>query len=269
MPRRHDTQGGVVLCVIPTMSYGLYISAEGAQAQSRRLETIANNLANVDTPGFKRDLAICQARFAEAVEQGLKAPGTGALDDIGGGVMVRQTKTDFSAGPLKHTKDPTNLAIEGDGFFQVRKGDETFLTRAGNFRLTNHGDLVTQQGHAVLSETGTPIVVKPDSGPWEISGAGALRQRDGDAQNLALVKPESLGDLVKVGENLFRSPTEARPIAANERKVVTGYLELSTVQPTVEMTAMIEASRLVEANVNLMKTQDQMLGNLIGRVLRA
>lgn len=251
------------------MPYGLYISAEGAQAQTRRLEAIANNLANVDTPGFKRDLAICQARYAEAVEAGLKAPGTGALDDVGGGVMVRQTKTDFTAGPLKHTKDPTDLAIEGDAFFQVRKGDETFLTRAGNFRLTARGDLVTQQGYAVLGETGVPIVVKPDSGPWEISVAGVLRQSDGDAQNIALVKPESLSDLVKVGENLFKSTTDARPIAPNERKVATGYLELSTVKPTVEMTAMIEASRLVEANINLLKSQDQMLGSLISRVLRA
>jgi flagellar basal body rod protein FlgG len=96
-----------------------------------------------------------------------------------------------------------------------------------------------------------------------------VRQRDGDAQNFALVKPDSLGDLVKVGENLFRSATAPRPIAPNERKVATGYLELSTVKPTVEMNAMIEASRLVEANINLMKAQDQMLGSLIGRVLRA
>jgi flagellar basal-body rod protein FlgF len=251
------------------MSYGLYISAEGAQAQTRRLETIANNLANVDTPGFKRDLAVCQARYAEAVEQGLKAPGTGALDDIGGGVLVRQTKTDFSAGPLKHTQNPADLAIEGDAFFQVRKGDETFLTRAGNFRLTARGDLVTQQGYAVLGETGAPIIIKPDSGPWEISGAGVVRQRDGDAQNLALVKPESLSDLVKVGENLFHSTTDPRPIAPNERKVANGYPELSTVKPTVEMTAMIEASRLVEANINLMKSQDHMLSSLIGRLLRA
>lgn len=251
------------------MPYGLYISAEGAQAQTRRLETIANNLANVDTPGFKRDLAICQARYAEAVEQGLKAPGSGGLDDIGGGVLVRQTKTDFTAGPLKHTQNPADLAIEGDAFFQVRKGDETLLTRAGNFRVTARGDLVTQQGYAVLNETGAPVIIQPDAGPWEISGAGAVRQRDGDAQNLALVKPESFGDLVKVGENLFRSTTDARPIAPNERKVATGYVELSTVKPTVEMNAMIEASRLVEANINLMKAQDQMLGSLIGRVLRA
>lgn len=251
------------------MPYGLYISAEGAQAQTRRLEAIANNLANVDTPGFKRDLAICQARYAEAVEEGLKSPGSGDLDDIGGGVIIRQTKTDFSAGPLRHTQNPADLAIEGDAFFQVRKGDETFLTRAGNFRLTARGDLVTQQGYAVLGDTGTPIVVKPDSGPWEISGSGILRQRDGDAQTLALVKPDSLQDLVKVGENLFHSASDPRPIAPNERKVASGYLELSTVKPTVEMTAMIEASRLVEANINLMKTQDQMLGSLISRVLKA
>jgi len=251
------------------MPYGLYISAEGAQAQSRRVEIIANNLANVDTLGFKRELAICQSRYAEAIDQGLQSPGSGSIDDIGGGIMIRQTKADYSPGPLRRTENPADVAIEGDGFFAVRKGDETLLTRAGNFRITSTGELVTQQGYSVLSDTGAPIVVNPGNGPWEITATGSVRQGDGSAQNLALVKPASYNDLTKVGENLFRATDQTEPLTPAERRLAAGYVELSAVRPTIEMTALIEASRLLEANVNMMKAQDEMLAGLINRVLKA
>ena len=110
------------------MPYGIYLSAEGAQAQSRRLEVIANNLANVNTVGFKKEFAIMQARYSEAIAAGTASPGSGSLADIGGGVRMEETKTDFSQGPTRRTGSPTDLAISGDGFFAVRKGQETLLT---------------------------------------------------------------------------------------------------------------------------------------------
>jgi flagellar basal-body rod protein FlgF/flagellar basal-body rod protein FlgG len=250
------------------MPYGLYISAEGAHAQSTRLETIANNLANVDTVGFKRELAVCQARYAEAIQEGNVEAGSGAVEDLGGGIFVRQTLTDFSSGPLKRTQIPTDVAIEGEGFFLVRKGEDTLLTRAGDFRTTSRGELVTQQGYAVLSDTGTPIIAAPENGPWEISSAGTLHQRDGTSQNLAIVKPAAYGDLVKAGENAFRSPVDPQPVPPGERRVAPGFIELSAVRPTAEMTEMIEAARVLEANVNMMKAQDQMLSGLVNRLLR-
>jgi flagellar basal-body rod protein FlgF len=248
------------------MPYGLYLSAEGAQAQSTRLEIIAHNLANVDTVGFKRELAVLQARYAEAIEQGLTAPGTGRVDDIGGGIMVRQTQTDYSPGPLRRTQIPTDVAIRGQGFFAVKKGDQTFLTRAGNFSVNSRGELVTQQGYAVLDDAAAPIVITDTQ--WQISNSGTVRQRAG-TQNLALVQPRSLGDLVRVGENLFRPLSDPQPVPAADRRVAPGYLEMSSVQPTTEMTAMIQASRALEANVNMMRVQDQMLSGLVNRVMRA
>ncbi len=247
------------------MPYGLYISAEGAYAQDKRLEVIANNLANLDTVGFKRELAVFQARYAEAVEQGLQIPGFGSIEDLGGGILIRETKTDFSPGPLKDTGKPADVAIPGEGFFVVQKGEETFLTRAGNFRVAADGRLTTQQGYDVLDDAAAPIILRdPD---WKISATGVVQQ-EGVRQNLALVKPESLDDLVKMGENLFRSTTEPLPIPVAQRRVAPGYLEASGVKATSEMTAMIEAARLLEANVNLMKTQDEMLGGLVNRAMR-
>ena len=248
------------------MPYGLYISAEGAQVQSRRLDVIANNIANVDTVGFKRDLAVIQSRYAEAVEKGIASPGGTTIND--GGVQFRQTVTDFSTGPLKKTGNPADAALQGDGFFVVQKGQERLLTRAGNFRLTANGNLVTQQGYPVLGEGNSPITLNPTGGPWEIDSSGNVSQRD-TRQELQIVKPASLGDLVKSGENLFRPLGNVRPVAPNERAVSGGYLEMSDVQPTTEMTTMIETSRILEANVNVMKTHNEMLQGLIERVLKA
>jgi flagellar basal-body rod protein FlgF len=250
------------------MPYGLYISAEGARAQSQRLETIANNLANVATTGFKRELAIFQARYAEAIEQGRDYPGSGSVNDVGGGVMLRLTQTDFSPASLKRTGGPTDLAIRGKGFFVVQKDEQQYLTRAGDFQLTAEGNLMTQQGYAVLGDGGTPVAVDPGNGPYEITPSGAVRQ-GGSTQVLALVQPPSTGDLVKVGENLFKSLAETQPVADEDRDVGWGYLEASSVRPTSEMVQLIEATRAVEANVNMMQTQDQMLSQLVTRVMRS
>ena len=247
------------------MPYGLYISAEGAQAQSTLLDVIANNMANVDTVAFKRELAVFQARYAEAIEQGSATPGFGSMEDIGGGIEVRETKTDFSPGPLQHTQNRSDVAIEGEGFFVVQKGEEALLTRAGNFTVAANGRLTTQQGYDVLDDAGTPIIIRDPR--WEITSAGMVRQQGG-GQSLALVKPQSLGDLVKVGENLFRPLAEPQPIPPAQRSVESGFLEASGVEPTTEMVAMIQAARALEANINLIKAQDEMLGGLINRAMR-
>lgn len=249
------------------MPYGLYLSADGAHAAATRLEVIANNLANVDTVGFKRELALFRARYAEEIESGQAAPGTGEIEDVGGGVMVEETVTDFSPGPLKRTEIPTDMAIEGDGFFMVRKDGEDFLTRAGDFRLNAQGELLTQQGFPVLNDALEPIVIDPSGGPWQVSPAGEIRQR-GATYSLAIVQPTSLGDLVRSGENLFEPLADPMPLPHSQRRVAGGYLEMSGVQPTMEMIGMIEASRVIEANLNMMQTQDEMLSGLINRLMR-
>jgi flagellar basal body rod protein FlgG len=196
------------------------------------------------------------------------SPGAAPQSDIGGGVQFRQSVTDFSQGPLRKTGNPTDAAVQGDGFFVVRKGQDRMLTRAGNFRMKSTGELVTQQGYPVLSEDNSPIIISPDGGPWDIDATGNVTQA-GNQQPLQIAKPASLGDLTKVGENLFKPLGSVRPVPQNDRSVAGGYLEMSSVQPTTEMTSMIETSRLIEANLNIMKTHNEMLSNLIDRVLRA
>lgn len=231
---------------------------------------LANNLANVDTVGFKRQLAICQARYTEPVSRGLESPGSGRWPDLSGGVVVAMTKTDFSSGPLKETRNPTDFAIRGEGFFTVQKENEVFLTRAGNFQLNGKGQLVTQFGsdqYLVLNDAGQPIVLD-GSRPWRVSPQGVVEQQ-GLVQNIAVVRPASKDSLLPVGENLFRATSQPEPIPLAQRQVAQGYLEMSSVQPTLAMVELLEASRLLEANLAMVQTQDQMLANLFSRVLRS
>jgi flagellar basal-body rod protein FlgF len=248
------------------MPYGLYISAEGAFAQTKRIEALANNLANVDTTGFKRDLAVFQARYTEEVERGYVSPGSRSVNDIGGGVQVRETKTDFSPGMFKLTGIPTDMAVGGDGFFMVRRPDGDYLTRAGNFMFTPAGRLVTQDNYSVLSDNGTPIEIDTEQPDWQLTSTGAIVQ-DGNPQNLALVQPRSLGDLAKVGENLFKPLAPTTPVADEQRNVKGGYLEQSDVKPAAEMMELIEASRAFEANISMIKNHDAMATALTERLL--
>jgi len=245
----------------------MYMSAEGAQAQSRRLEVIANNLANVNTIGFKPDGATFQARFAEAIQEGHAGAGSRSINDIGGGVKVIETLTNFSPGRLQNTNKDSDLAIIGGGFFQVEGPDgEPLLTRAGAMRLDNQGALRTANGQQVLDAGGAPIQLLSDV-PWVVSKQGVIQQA-GNQTPLSLVEPESLDELTKVGANMFRARGEviAVPIAA--REVRAGYLEMSGANPTQQMMAMIETSRAFEANARMIQTQDGATNSLVSRLLR-
>lgn len=244
----------------------MYISAAGANSQSERLQVLTNNLANVDTPGFKRELAIMAARHAEAIERGAPA-GTNTIDNVGGGVSMAETLIDFSMGAVQQTGNKTDVAILGEGFFQVDAGGNRFLTRAGNFHLSPSGELVTEQGHKVLTAGGEPLVVNQDL-PWQVEDSGAISQA-GQLLPMALVKPKSLGDLAKAGHNLFRPLADVEPVPVEERRVRGGYLERSTVKPAQEMMTLIETSRAYEANVKMIQNHDSMMGGLVSRLLRA
>ncbi len=249
------------------MSYGMYLAAEGAQAQSRRLEVIANNMANVDTVGFKPDVATFQARFAEAIQQNEALPGSRTTPDMGGGVKIIETTTNFSPGKLQRTGNESDLAIIGPGFFQVAGPDgEPMLTRAGAFETNAINQLVmTGSNNALLSQGGSPIEIDPTL-PWSISRDGSIEQA-GSLTPISLVEPASLDSLQKVGSNLFRSRQEPLPIRSDLREVRPGFQEMSGSNSTEQMMAMIETNRAFEANTQMIRHQDTATGSLISRVL--
>jgi flagellar basal-body rod protein FlgF len=247
----------------------MYISAEGAAAQAQRLEVIANNLANVDTPGYKQDVPTFQARFAEAIQQGQAQAGDQSINDLGGGVKVIDVETDHSSGQLKETGNDLDLAIDGKGFFHI-KGDngERYLSRAGAFALDTQGRLVTQNGHRpVLDQSGSEIVLSHEL-PFAVSSDGFISQA-GAIYALGLSQPQSLNELLKVGTNLFQPLGNVEPLTLAERSIRQGYLEMSGANPVRQMMAMIETTRAFEANTRMIQNQDTMLGALISRVLQS
>ncbi len=227
------------------MFYGIYLSADGAHTQAKRLEVIASNLANVDTPGFRRQLAILQSRPSEAVAQSLSEPGSGGLDDLAGGVRISHTAIDATAGKVKPTGLPTDFAIAGDGYFAVQQDGQVFLTRAGNFSINAAGQLVAQLAsgeYPVLSQAGQPIVIDPTLGPWELTPSGAIRQ-GAMIQPLALLRPGEGAPAYPSRGKSLPGGGAARTGSRTRSPGPQGYLEQSAVEPTTEMVELIEASR--------------------------
>jgi flagellar basal body rod protein FlgG len=248
------------------MIYGLYISASGADMQSRRMEVLSHNMANVDTTGFKEELAVIQARDSRAIQDGLDTTGRGGLNDLGSGTSLVETVTNWADGAYKETGNVLDLAIHGEGFFVVEKDGEQYLTRAGDFQVGEDGRLITQQGYAVLADGGSPMQIDPRMPP-EIDEQGFVTHLGG-RDLLSVVKPKSLGDLARVGENLFQSLSAVETIDPADRNIASGYLETSGVRTTSTMMELIETSRMYEANVRMIQNQDQTASSLINRILK-
>lgn len=249
------------------MPYGVYMSAAGAHAQSHRLQVLSNNLANVETPGFKPQETILQARFAEMIEQGDVPPGLGGVDDLGGGVTIQKSQTHFGMGPVKSTGRETDFAINDDSsFFVVQKDGENVLTRAGDFLFDRAGRLVNPAGQPVIGSNGNPIQVDP-SQPVNVGPQGLIRQ-DANTFELMLARPKNMGDVSHIGGNQFKPLAPFDLVPTGDRKVVAGMLEQSAVSPTSAMMELIETSRVYEANVRMIQNQDSVMGTLISRVLQ-
>jgi|SRR5580704_5012465 len=250
------------------MLYGLYLSAQGAQAQATRLDVLSNNLANAGTTGFKRDLAIFQSHRPYDVDNGGYSNSPGNQSALTGGVSPAKVVTDYSEGPLVHTGGALDVALTGPGYFQVSDGKQQFLTRKGQFSLSATGDLLLQgSGMKVLSNAGNPINVPTEASRIEIGGDGTLSAVGGDGTRtqlakLSTVKPNSDQQLEKVTGSLFRTNSPVSQ-TTGDSKLQPGFIEQSGVTPVSEMIDMVQASRMVEANVNMIKYQDDALDRLL------
>ncbi len=249
------------------MPYGVYLSATGAHAQSRRMEMLSNNLANVNTPGFKPQHTIMQARFSEVIERGEVTAGLGGADDIGGGVTIQADETQFALGAMETTGRKTDFAIKDtSSFFVVERGDEQFLTRAGDFLFDSGGRMVNQNGDKVLSSDGQSIRIDPLA-PYQVASEGRIQQ-GANTWELMLAKPKSFGDVSHVGGNQYKPLAKFDLAAKDQRNVVAGVLEQSAISPTKAMMELIETSRVYEANVRMIQNQDSVMGTLISRMLQ-
>jgi flagellar basal-body rod protein FlgG len=245
------------------MLYGLYLSATGLALNEHRQEVIANNLANVDTVAFKRDLAVSTQRRQEADT----APAGSRflppyLREATGGAFVSQRYTDFSPGPTKITNRNLDVALNGPGMLTVQDGQRTAYSRDGRLTLAN-GRLVREtDGKAVLDADGREIVLGDASAhELHIDPQGQIWRRNVQQAQLGIVEFDEPQGLSKLGGNLFQAPGAGRQ--ATRTQVVSEALELSGVNPSQELVEMIQTARNFEINAEMISLQDESLARLI------
>lgn len=250
------------------MIYGLYNSAAGMMTNEYRQAVLANNLANAETVGFKRDVAIMAERLPAAQAGQREGPSDPSLAGLTGGLWLGRTYTDFSDGAKVPTENPLDVALDGPGFLAVSDGGQTLFTRDGRLMVDRLGLLVAvSDGAAVLGQGGAPIHVNPLGGPVSIDDYGHVQQDGARVGELAIVDFDDYDALQKVGDGRIAAPegVAARPGAA---LLQAGYTESSSVEPLIELVNMIEASRAYQMNAQMVSLQDQTLGRLIAVINR-
>ena len=247
------------------MLYGMYISAAGAMANSYRQDVVANNLANVDTVAFKKDLALFKARPTEAALSGSNRLSADLLEKTGGGTFALPTYTDFSQASLDKTDSAFDVALTENGFFQVQNGDQVNYTRDGRFMLAADGTtLVTAASELpVLDSTGNIISLLPGVEP-EIDANGYITQNGQALAKLGTVDFADTTQLKKLGNNLYEA--DAQNAESKDVKMKQGYVETSGVNALEEITSMIKTQRMFQNNVTMLKIQDETLGAAISKL---
>jgi flagellar basal-body rod protein FlgF len=217
------------------MQNDLQIISAGLRAMTHRQEAIAGNLANVNTPGFRR-----QASFLHMFDTALD--GTLVSDRVQFPDLT--TGIDLTPGEARHTGNPLDLAIGGDGFFGIQTEDGTRFTRGGRFTRNAAGELATHAGDPVLGEGG-PITLR-GTGPVVVSEDGTVSVGDRPVGRIKLVDFEQPQNLIRGDGGLIEAPPEAVERTVDDPKISQGAIEGSNVDVTMEMVQLIEAQRSFE-----------------------
>ena len=253
------------------MNDALYIAATGMQSQQLNVSTIANNMANVATPGFKRGRVSFQDLMvrdtAALAAQADAASSTTALGH-GGGVSTSGALKQFDAGDVSPTGNPLDLAIRGDGFIEVQLPDGGIgYWRGGSLQVTPQGWLATAQGHLLTPQ----INVGRDGGTWTVGADGRVSGRDAGGRSVELGQIElhafgNAAGLQALGDNVYRpgvhsgEPIAVRPGVNGAATLAQGAQEQSNVKLIDEMVSLMMAQRAYEMNVKVIQAADEMLG---------
>jgi flagellar basal-body rod protein FlgG len=256
------------------MMRSLWTAATGMVAQQLHIDTLSNNLANVNTVGFKKS----RAEFEDLMYQTMRIAGTENEAgerlptglQVGMGVKPMTVHKFFSQGDLQNTGNPLDIAIEGDGFFLVDYNGMDSYTRAGAFKLDQDGRIVTAQGHPLQPE----FTVPPETVNVVVTSDGRISAIDQQGQELAstdlqLYTFTNPAGLNSIGQNLFLETEASGPATAgtpgeDENGILAqGFLEMSNVELVDEMVGMIVGQRAYEVNSKAITTSDAMLQTAI------
>ncbi|MEO6913330.1 MAG: flagellar basal-body rod protein FlgF [Candidatus Baltobacteraceae bacterium] len=257
------------------MVRGLYSAAAGALVAQAAADNIANNLANVNTSGFKTTLL--QVQSAPTLDlyriqtdpgqtAGRRTPGTAIaqhVGELGTGSWIYDTPTQYQQGALESTGNALDLAISGPGFFSVQTPQGVRYTRDGQFIRNAQGLLSTQDGNLVLGQNG-PVVIA--DGKLDIARSGAVSVNGVVQNQLQVTEFANSTALRKQGDNLFVDTGSARPVPATASVVQQGFLEKSNANVVRSMVDLIVAERWFDANQKSMQTEDDATGLAINTV---
>jgi flagellar basal-body rod protein FlgG len=262
------------------MMEGLYIAASGGTKQLKKLDILSNNIANINTQGFKRDMLVYVEK--EPPLQSISSGRSGAInlnpfsgsDPAVSYVQVTESLTDFAQGSLIKTDNPLDVAIEGKGFFVIDTPAGIRYTRNGNFHLDGLGQLVDQKGNTIMTRSEEPVLIPFGTREITINQDGSIfggSELDQDPlDQLKIVNFNNLKVLTKEGEGFYKiSDPSVKEILLNDAKVLQGFTENSNSNAIHEMTQMIETVRQLEAYQKIIQSideaDDQSVNNL-GRV---
>lgn len=257
------------------MIRSLWIAKTGLDAQQTQMDVIANNLANVSTTGFKRARAV----FEDLLYQTMRQPGAQSSQQtqlpsglqIGTGVRPVATERIFTQGNLQQTGNAKDVAISGNGFFQIQMPDgTTAYTRDGNFQADNQGQLVTSSGFVVQPAITIPantqsITIGRDGTVSVLQAGSSTPVQVGSLQLATFVNPaglESKGENLYVETTASGAPSTNTPGTNGAGALIQGYTETSNVNVAEELVNMIQTQRAFELNSKAITTSDQMLQRL-------
>lgn len=262
------------------MYEGMKMANQGMMAMQQQQEIISNNLANVGTAGYRREVMDVQS-FSEVIEQQMKKVGcpdlpgqekSGFMQVSGGmdmqGMLMTSSRTSFAQGALKNTGNLFDMALDdnGKGFFATKGNDGSVkFTRNGSFKLGTDGYLVSADGSKVLGRKGP---IKLEGEDFQVTNEGVVKVGEKEIDRFLVVEFNSNEEVKKYGENNFQAGDTSGFKVSNDFQVKQGFLEMSNVNAVSEMVEMMKTMRAFEANQKLIGTQDQALRkiNEVGKV---
>jgi len=258
------------------MNYGMEISASAALTAVYRQEVLTNNLSNLNTVGFKPDIAGTMQRDPARVEDGLwDLPSNDLLEKLGAGVLSAPNRISFKQGPLTTTGNPLDLAVEGDGFLVIREQIDANTER---LRLSRDGRLARDsRGRLVLAGNGLPVldtanrtITIPDAAEVKIDPHGTIRADGVEIAQIQLADVPDRSRLVKYGEGMFTTSNnqmESRFPASG--RIQQAHIEGSAVDPIDALLKMTSAARAAQGAFGMISTQDRLVERAISTLGRA
>jgi len=240
------------------MDNTLLVSLSHQIAAYRSMDVIANNLANLSTPAFKRE-AVKFEEFVQQVQPSEDQTGARTVSFVKDTGVVR----DLSEGRMETTRAPFDLAINGKGYFAVQTAAGERYTRNGHLALNADGELVTDTGDPILGDGG-PITITVDDGDVHIAADGTVSGAKGQIGKLRVVDFANERALQKEGASLYA--TDESPTAAANTKIVQGMLESSNVEPVIEISHMIEVMRAYQATATLSQSEEDLKRKAIDKL---